>query len=178
MMSLETLLRAARAGDRRVWPQLAKTASQRLRAYFRQQSLQADASDLAQRTLLLVHERLPRLEHQKSLEGWLFAIGRNLAREQRRARARHEALCEKMANVPNPAPPGPSTVVRQEEVYRVVEEEFDKLPEPLREVLEHDLDGQPSRELAAKRSINPDTVRTRRNRARGVLRTRVLMRLR
>jgi RNA polymerase sigma-70 factor (ECF subfamily) len=48
--------------------------------------------DVAQEVWAVVHRRLPGFEHRSSVRTWLFGIAFNVARSQRRAEARHEAL--------------------------------------------------------------------------------------
>ena len=175
-MRLESLLRAARAGQPRAWAQLAKSLSEELHAYFRRRVSDEDAKDLAQSAVLVALEKLSTLESEVSLEGWIVGVARNLQREEKRSQDRRNRLRDGLAAVADVTRTRPSSAARRAQLIRILKEEIEKLSDKMREVLEHELADEDPRTIADRDGIAQSTVRSRRSGAKKVLRKRLLRR--
>jgi RNA polymerase sigma-70 factor (ECF subfamily) len=85
---LRNLVERARQGDPAAYETLVDLYANRLYGFlYRLTGSRTDAEDLLQDLFVRVVRMLPRYEHRSTLEGWLFRIATNLARDHiRRAR--------------------------------------------------------------------------------------------
>ncbi len=125
------------------------------------------ADDVAQETFLIVRRRLPEFSGA-AVQGWLYRITVNVARNHRRRRHRqHRAV----ANAPVPSGPlGPDDVLARDEAVELMERFVATLRPKQREAFVlHVLEGVPAREVAAALGIPTRTVYSRARAARAAL---------
>jgi RNA polymerase sigma factor (sigma-70 family) len=141
---------------------------------FRSSLDEADAEDVIQNTLVIVDRKLPELEWRsaKEFRSWVRTIARHQARELLRQQGRRDRQAGAARDMAAQRAPSASFVsqldrARQEEL---VHEAITKLATPYRVVIENDLDEGESDDLAKQQGIALGTVKTRRRRARQMLR--------
>lgn len=176
-MVLDELLRAARDRQPGAWPRLIGPLRIRLQNYLTPWVNAEDAKDVAQRSLIIVWEKLPGFDLQKeSLEAWVLGIARHQAINELRAQSRRRRIEDAVREVQLSPPTSSSSGVRWLQRREMTQEEIAGLPGQNRRVIEHDLaDGDPE-VLAHKEGIALATVRSRRHRAHELLRERVRQR--
>jgi RNA polymerase sigma-70 factor, ECF subfamily len=149
----------------------------RLRSYFRSHGFSAeDAEDLGQKTLWNVYRAWDQHRADGSLEGWIYAAGRNVAVDEWRRRGRRREFPPPSEETRDDAPGAEHTLVSREETERV-KGALSKLPGRMRVCLllrvQHDL---PYREIGRRLGISEATVKVQiwmaRKRLKGSLETR------
>jgi RNA polymerase sigma-70 factor (ECF subfamily) len=158
MMRLETMLRAARAGQPEVWPRLAEVLFKRMYAYFRRWTSDDEAEDLAQTVILRTLERLPKLESEVSLEGWVFGVAYNVWLERQRGEYRHAVRRDDVVALVDVPRTALSSAARWAQLAEFLHEEIGRLPEHLRVAVENKLAEGTIRALADRLGVAPSTV--------------------
>ncbi len=121
----------------------------------------AAREDAAQDVFLVAHRRLTEFEHRASLQTWLYAVTRNVARNHRRGMRRR--------GPEDPVPfdlassePGPEESCQRNEALDFVRTFLDSLDEAKREVfLLCELEQLPAADVAELLGTNPNTVSSR-----------------
>lgn len=173
-MEIEDLVLAVQRGDSRAWRELSTRLGTELRPFFRQWFGEADASDLIQNTLMVVHRKLPEFELRpgKPFRHWVGAIARieaNEARRQRGAEQRLAAAARLAAAWRVPSANPSSRLDRARDRARLAHA-LAKLRTHYRLVIEHDLAEGDDCTFAQRAGIERGSVRTRRRRAYALLR--------
>jgi RNA polymerase sigma-70 factor (ECF subfamily) len=170
-------------GDKRAFAQLHGRLEPRLRGFL--SKLCRDdpgADDLLQLTLLKAHLgrerfRLPGGDPDGAVQGWYFAIARNVAMDHLRERyraARHETTQgaeggDPLSDLPDSAPSieeQGAAVEAETEIIEQVREAIAALPPGQREVVElHKLRGMSMAEVARRLQVREGAVRVRAHRA-------------
>ena len=89
---LAGLARLAGSGDERAFTRLVRRLERTIKHWAASLSADADAADdLAQLTLIRLHERVGQFDRRSRLTSWLYRMMRNLAADRRRADARRAA---------------------------------------------------------------------------------------
>jgi len=164
------LLARWRAGDMAAAQCLLRRELQLVRCYFaRHVPCQADAEDLAQRTLLASIDALPRFRKNVELSHFVSAIANKLLlryrRDDRRARARREADLQPDA-VQAPQPSAISWICHEDELQRL-RSAFRGLPDDSAHLLHlRYWEERDTSEIARLLDVKPGAVRTRLHRAR------------
>lgn len=131
----------------------------------------SDEEDAFQATFLSLVRQIDRLDIDRPLGPWLYAVAWRVARKTR-TRSRGEA--ELLGGEPAENAPGATTQLMSREALRVIDEEIQRLPEPLREpLILCCLEGLGRDEAAVSIGCTPLAVKSRLERARGVLRERL-----
>ncbi|MEX1361622.1 MAG: sigma-70 family RNA polymerase sigma factor [Nannocystaceae bacterium] len=169
-------------GDRRAFGRLHGRLEPRLRAFLMKLVRdEAAVDDLVQLTLLKAHLARDRFELQGgdpdgAVQGWYFAISRNVAMDYLRSKYRGDqrrVSSEADANVvegladaePNAEQVG-EAVERQAEIVERVREAISQLPPGQREVVElHKLRGMSMAQIAERLQVREGAVRVRAHRA-------------
>lgn len=177
VMDLEVLLRAVRNREPGAWKALYPTLSSELRGYFRRDFDEPTAVELTQRVVEILSRRLPIVKlEEDSIRNWVFGTAHNQGCLEHRARARDRALEERAP--PMAADMSPSQRIIGEEIWTMLFEEIERLPDFYRCVIENDLDGDMTDdELALQEGVEVGTIRTRRHRATGLLREGMMARM-
>jgi RNA polymerase sigma factor (sigma-70 family) len=131
----------------------------------------SDGEDAFQATFLSLVRQIDRLDIDRPLGPWLYAVAWRVARKTR-TRSRGEAGLPEAEPAENA--PGTTTQLMSREALRVIDEEIQRLPEPLREpLILCCLEGLGRDEAAVSIGCTPLAVKSRLERARGVLRERL-----
>jgi RNA polymerase sigma-70 factor (ECF subfamily) len=164
-------------GDERAFASLVKQLDSRIRRWAHRLSPDADsADDLAQLTLIRLHERAGQFDRRSRLTSWLYGMMRNLAADARRADARRMSR-EQQASL-HLVPAVPAEVDDDADGGRlatILESFHTTLSTREREVFElADLRGMATADISARLQIAPATIRVLLLRARRKLRARML----
>jgi RNA polymerase sigma-70 factor (ECF subfamily) len=121
----------------------------------------AAREDAAQDVFLIAHRRLPDFEHRASLQTWLYAVTRNVVRNQRRGvrrRGPEEPVPLELASLE----PGPEETCQRNEALDFVRAFLCSLDEAKREVfLLCELEQLPAASVAELLGTNANTVSSR-----------------
>lgn len=134
------------------------------------------AKDLAQEALVKTYRSIGSFRFQSSFPTWLFAIVRNVFRDQRRSRAvseqgRSRPLGKAEVEVAADAAAGAEALLLEEEARQALLGAVRQVPDPYREALcLADLQGQRHEDIARTLRIAVGTVKSRVNRGREALR--------
>ena len=110
MMSVDTLIENAQAGDEKAFNQLVSLWYKRIYNYcLKQCSHDEIASDITQRTFIAVFRNLSKLKEVRAFKSWIYRIATNFCHEEGRKRAKAKTV--------------PFTMVRNEEGETVIAEE-------------------------------------------------------
>ncbi|MFO7568116.1 MAG: sigma-70 family RNA polymerase sigma factor [Enhygromyxa sp.] len=175
-MDDDDLVLAVLGGDQRAWRQLGPRLRKVIRPCFLRFFGEADADDLVQSTLVIIHRKLPEFEVRagKPIRKWARTIARSQVQDELRRRARRAKLMNSLANAPRPPTTKLSTRLGRAQAYVLelerVREALPMLDSRYRRVIENDLEGGDIDEFAAREQIERGTVRTRRRRAYQILR--------
>ena len=164
-------------GDERAFASLVKQLDSRIRRWAHRLSPDADsADDLAQLTLIRLHERAGQFDRRSRLTSWLYGMMRNLAADARRADARRMSR-EQQASL-HLVPAVPAEVDDDADGGRlatILESFHATLSTREREVFElAELRGMATADISARLQIAPATIRVLLLRARRKLRARML----
>ena len=175
--TLADLAGRAGAGDERAFASLVKQLDSRIRRWAERLSPDADsADDLAQLTLIRLHERAGQFDRRSRLTSWLYGMMRNLAADTRRADARR-VMREQHASLAlvHVEAPEIDDARDAERLASVLESFHTTLSAREREVFElAELRGMATSDVSALLRIAPATVRVLLLRARRKLRARML----
>jgi RNA polymerase sigma-70 factor (ECF subfamily) len=175
--TLADLAGRAGAGDERAFASLVKQLDSRIRRWAQRLSPDADsADDLAQLTLIRLHERAGQFDRRSRLTSWLYGMMRNLAADTRRADARRMTREQQASLHLVPALPAEADDDADGARLAAILESFHTtLSAREREVFElAELRGMATSDISARLRIAPATVRVLLLRARRKLRARML----
>ena len=141
------------------------------------------ADDLAQEVFVRVFVHRRNYRHGSKLSTWLFTIAANLAKNEIRRRVRRrnwfsldaleEMLQDRAIQLADPAE-GQETALEREQLQAAVGRAIATVPEKYRLALVlRDIEGLPYEEIAQVLGIPGGTVRSRINRARGMLKRKL-----
>ena len=149
--SLEDLLAAHQANDPTAFPAIYEQLHSRLVRFFRAWSAsRAAADDLAQATLLRLHEVRHTYERGRPAAPWVWAIARNVRTDEARRFAARERQRGTLAAEPPPETVAADELFDQAGDDQVVREAIAALPKSHREVIVlHHFEGLPLKEVAA-----------------------------
>lgn len=138
-----------------------------------------DAEDVVQSTFLVLARRAGEVAWNDSVRGWLCGVARRLSMRVRAGsarRGRFEASLADPDTMGGPtAPAGPFTEVARRELCRVVDQELTRLPDKYRDpVLLCDLEGLTHQEAARRLGLPAGSMSRRLDRARALLRRRLV----
>ncbi len=184
-VSDEDLMIQVMDGSEGAFAALVDRYSQRvLNTVYRYISDRQRSEDITQEVFLRVHQHRKRYRPGGKFSAWLFTIAVNLAKNEIRSRSRHRgtqsleylqeisgdselALVDKTRR--------PDRYTEQMELQKAVSEAVSELPEPYREaVVLRDLDGMSYEEISEILHVPGGTVRSRINRARHMLKKKLL----
>lgn len=174
-----SLVDAARQGDRRAYELIYRELSARL--YHYAASLVGDAAtaeDITQGAFVKAWESLPKLKSSEAFIVWIHRIARNLAVDSGRLAAREEPAgsgSEPEWETEDPRRGGrPEAAVLDQERNAVVHRAVAALPDHQREVVVlHHFGGMPVEDVARTIGVPTGTVLSRLARAREALRRRI-----
>lgn len=180
----EELVRRFQHGDDRAFDRLVETCSPRVyNLAYRLVGNADDAQDLAQEAFVRVYHALPKFKWESAFSTWLYRIVSNACYDELKRRRRRpstmtditpegydgESPAELLTDGATAADP-----VLQRERQQAVQQAITQLPEPFRLVLVlYDLRGLSYQEIADVLQQNMGTVKSRLNRARGLLREKL-----
>jgi RNA polymerase sigma-70 factor, ECF subfamily len=160
--NLAELVVAARRGDRDAFAAIYARFAGAVHAVALARLRWVDCADVVQDVFLVAWERLPALRDPAAFPGWLMAIARNRATDQRRRPRLAEATVEPAVE------PAPTAEAR--EVLVAIR----ALPEAYREVLLMRLmEGMSGPEIAARTGLQAGSVRVNLHRGMKLLRQRL-----
>jgi RNA polymerase sigma-70 factor (ECF subfamily) len=127
--------------------------------------------DVVQHVFLVVHRRLPELQHTLGLRSWLFGILVRVVREYRRSLRRKSPHVLAPANDPEEIVDllgvGPDESMAQKQAARLVQTWLEELDDEKREVFVlAELEQMTAREIADVTGVNESTVYSRLRAAR------------
>lgn len=159
---------AAGAGEQARFERLmAEHERMVLRTAFRLMGSSEDARDAAQEVFLRLFRHLGRIDEERDLRPWLYRVTVNVCHDLRR-RSAHDELTDAQAA----AGADPEETAGAAERLRRLERALRRLPEKERAALVlRDIEGLPSREVAAILGSSEATVRSQIASARLKLRT-------
>jgi len=170
--SADALLRAAQAGDRAAFGQLAEQHGPRLRRYLAAMTHDdALADDVRQETLRLALERLDQLRDPARFGSWLLSIAINACRQHLRQEVLRAARGEQqLAALPAGRRSALSSLVRRESAEQLALA-IDRLPILLREAFVlFCVEELPYAEMAQLTDVAVNTLQVRVHRAKALLR--------
>lgn len=127
-----------------------------------------EAEDLAQESLLIAWKKQGQLDQERSLDGWLFGIARNVYRNHARSARRSPFADAPGSETSGSGPAAASSITSSMAVRAAVQ----TLPENQQDiVILHELEEYTLKETAKLLSIPFDTAKDRLRRARDTLRT-------
>jgi RNA polymerase sigma-70 factor (ECF subfamily) len=174
---LSGLARRAGEGDESAFVRLVQRLEHRIRHWAGSLSDDADsADDLAQLTLIRMHERVAQFDSRSRLTSWLYGMMRNLAADRRRADWRRTVREQRAASeLMVTAAACDADGARDERLALLLASYHTVLTSREREVFELvDLHGTPAAEAAARLHIVPSTARVLLLRARRKVRLLML----
>jgi RNA polymerase sigma factor (sigma-70 family) len=134
-----------------------------------------DAEDAAQAVFLTLAQNAGKLKRETSLAGWLHRVAWRVGLDSRKMAGRRRQR-EQEARLPA-SQVSPEAAAEQEEYHRCVDQEVQALPAKYRlPVILHHLEGHTKEETAHLLRENAGTVSTRLDRARRLLRDRLVKR--
>jgi RNA polymerase sigma factor (sigma-70 family) len=132
-----------------------------------------DAEDAFQATFLVLARRAASLRQPGSLASWLYGIALRLARTMKRDAATRRRLEQQVPPPAPQAPPDPG----QQELYAILDEEVQRLPQNNRQpLLLCDLEGLSQEEAARQLGWPRGTLKRRLERGRSLLEKRLKQR--
>jgi len=138
-----------------------------------------DAEDVYQAAFLLLARKSGSLRKERSLAGWLYGVTRRLCadvRKQQRRRQRREQAVSELRPETERSPSEESLHIKQE-VLQLLHVEMGRLTHDLREPLVLQcLEGLSHQQIADRLAIPMGTVASRLNRAKHLLKTRLMKR--
>jgi RNA polymerase sigma factor (sigma-70 family) len=133
-----------------------------------------DAEDVFQATFLVLARKGSSIRQRRALAGWLYQIAHHLALKAKANNARRRA-CERRAEMMPQA--ASDTRLHSDELRAVLDQELSRLPENYRSPLVlHYLEGKTKKETARELGWTEGTVSGRLDRARTLLRSRLIRR--
>jgi RNA polymerase sigma-70 factor (ECF subfamily) len=176
-LSEPELVRRAKAGEPDAFRAIMQQCNQRLfrtaRAILRDE---AEAEDVVQEVYVRAFSKLADFRGESAILTWLTRITLNEARERLRRRKPTVAVDtlenrETAQVIMLPSAANPEADVARGEIRRILEEAVDDLPDNFRIVfVMRDVEDCSIEETAQALGLNPNTVKTRLHRARGLLR--------
>lgn len=176
-LSEPELVRRAKAGEPDAFRAIMQHCNQRLfrtaRAVLRDE---IEAEDVVQEVYVRAFSKLADFRGDSAILTWLTRITLNEARERLRRRKPTVAVDtlenrETAQVIMLPSAANPEADVARSEIRRILEEAVDDLPDNFRIVfVMRDVDDCSIEETAQALGLNPNTVKTRLHRARGMLR--------
>ncbi len=126
-----------------------------------------DSADLAQKTLIVISNRLPEFEmrNANAFMRWVLEIARYVALGALRDREREAKLTVLLEAAPETSKMGLSTYVKRAELRERLWREIEKLPDSLRRAVENMLADGDARDFAEGVGLDWGTVRGYRSRA-------------
>jgi RNA polymerase sigma-70 factor (ECF subfamily) len=180
----DALIRRAVQGDAVAFDRLVEQYSPRVYALaYRMIGSAEDAQDIAQEAFVRVYHALPRYKGEAAFSTWLYRIVTNVCYDELKRRKRRPATFSEMESDEGEAridtlPGGgesPEDAALRRERQRTVQQAITTLPEHFRAVLVlYDLQGFSYQEIADILRQNVGTVKSRLNRARNLLREKLL----
>jgi RNA polymerase sigma-70 factor (ECF subfamily) len=176
-----TLVERCRSGDAAAFDSLvAKYASQVYNLAYRMVGDPDDADDVAQEVFLRVHRAIKSFRGSSSFTTWIYRVATNVCLDELKRRKRRPALAEwseqeEAAVDPSPAGLGdPEATALRRERQDLVQRAIRSLPEAQRAVLVlYDLQGLSYDEIAEALGASLGTVKSRLNRARVALKSKL-----
>lgn len=177
MALLEELLARHQAHDAGAFAELYGLLHPRLVRFFRAWTAsRAEADDLAQATLVRIHEVRHTYERGRPAGPWVWAIARNIRVDEARRFAARGRQRETLEAEPEEAEPPPDERLDQASEDREVRQAVAALPDAQREVIAlHHFEGLPLKEVAAAVGCTLSAAKLRAHRGYETLR-RVLRR--
>jgi RNA polymerase sigma-70 factor (ECF subfamily) len=176
----DSLLRAARGGDRSALSALLEQHQQRVFGFGMKMCGDVeDAQEVAQETLLTMVRSLPSFRGDAAISTWLYTVARSFCIKKRRrskgAPAHHEPL-DQAAQERSAAPvPSPEQSLLGREARDAVAAALDSLEPEAREVVVlRDIEGLTAPEVAQITGLSVAAVKSRLHRARQALRERLV----
>ena len=171
------VVRRFMAGDERAFDELVRRYQRRLLGFVvRMLEDQEQSEDVVQEAFVRVFRNIHRFDQSKKFSTWIYAIARNLARNELRKRSRcREVTFRTLAGDDDQGrplewadpEPGPDELFRRRGLRGRVEEAVALLPERHRVVFVlRELEGRSYGEIAAISGCKVGTVKSRLNRAR------------
>jgi DNA-directed RNA polymerase specialized sigma24 family protein len=108
--------------------------------------------------ILRTWERLPKLEFDVSLEGWVFGVAHNLWLERQRGKSRHADRRDDVVALVDVPRTGLSSAAHWAQLAQFLREEVERLPTKLRIAVQNDLADETIRALAERLDVAPSTV--------------------
>jgi RNA polymerase sigma factor (sigma-70 family) len=166
-VELDQLIRRAQAGDAKAFEQLGRWMSAELLRFFRVAFQEADATDLAQETSIVVLSKLEAFEPRDSdsFRRYLLKVASFQAKSKRRASTRAYDRQAKRPACDDAPGLSPHSVLLGQERRDLLDRWIPELPDIFRRALEHELAGGDDQALAEREGISLITARTRRVRA-------------
>lgn len=172
-VELDELVLRVQGGDSRAWTELGRRLLIDLYRFFRGRVNESEVDDLVQLTIIIVHRKLPEFEVREGepVLRWVRTIARVQVLEEFRQQGRRQRL---KANYAAQVVPTPSTNISSRldraANLEAVGQALPKLESPYRRVIENDLRGGDLGRFARREGLKRGSARTRRRRARGMLR--------
>jgi RNA polymerase sigma-70 factor (ECF subfamily) len=169
----QTVLEAARSGDRNAIATLVRTSHRPLRALVASLLLDShDVDDVAQDVFLWALERLDKVDDVQALAAFLRGIARNVVRERRRKFAREESAFARLVFDRHVAAATTESeaALSDPETLKALQACLERLPDRSREMLELRYSEElNSEQIGGQLSLNGTAVRAALRRARVTL---------
>lgn len=149
------LLQLAKSGDTAAFEAILRMHEAMVaRTALRLLGDRTDAQDAAQEVFLKLHRRLRQIDDTGNLQGWLYRVTVNVCRDMLRKRPQTDPLPDTLAAADDAG-------AGRDDQIRLIEKALRRLPEKERAALTlRDLEGLPTREVAAILGSSEATVRS------------------
>jgi RNA polymerase sigma-70 factor (ECF subfamily) len=172
----ETLLAAARAGDRAAVEELLERHEAQIYRFGLRMCGDEDAArDVLQETLLAAFRHLPSFRGDSALSTWLYQIARSFCIKERRGdRGRNDQPIDEQAAAVATIEPGPDARAHAREIGAALAAAIQSLPDDHREaVVLRDVEGLSAEEAASVVGVEVGALKSRLHRGRLELRARL-----
>lgn len=172
---MESLIEAARAGDRSAMEELLRHVAPAVHRFgMRMCRNEADAQDVMQDTLLFITGHLRDFGARASFTSWVFTLARTACARRRRGLKNRTGEGDGALVHEIDSGHGPEHEVDQRQVAAMLASALDALPHEYREVVAlRDVEGLSAKEAAEVLNLSVDALKSRLHRARAALREKL-----
>lgn len=162
------LLNKLKEGDPQAFKAIYSEYINRVKRFLKAQNLGEHIEDVAQETFIALWRNKSRLDPDKSLANYIFAIAKNFALKEIEKKLKNELLAENLMEASNDEEEEPE---KQAERLRFIISQLDKLPFRQKQILSLKyLEGFSGQEIAEKLDLSKSTVENHLNRGLSALR--------
>ena len=177
--AVETLIQRCLQGDQHAWDLIVRQYWRKVfNVAYKFVGKHDEAEDLAQDIFLKIFKSLDTFDRRANFQTWLISVSRNLCIDHYRSVRKERETIDRGVDAAELSPatpePGPIAALEQRDRVALLRQAMAALPETLRTaVLLRDIQELSYQEIADKLRLPEGTVKSRINRARGLLREKL-----